>query len=294
MEAIEKEPLVSIVTPCLNAAPFIERTILSVLSQSYPRIEYLVMDGGSTDGTQVILERFRERLEFISAGDCGTADAINRGFQKLHGSIFAWLNADDVYCPNAVATAVRHLTAEPETSVVYGDGLWVDGDDAVLGRYPTLSPYDARNFARECFICQPAAFMRSDAFANSGMLDKDLHFAFDYDLWIRLSRGGQFLAIPETLAQSRMHRHNKSLGQRRLVFQEGMAVLRRHFGYIPVQWIYGYLSWLRDGRDQFFQPIHHSAAVYLASLAVGTYHNPLRIGKYWREWASGIRRAYGF
>lgn len=283
-----ERPLVSIVTPCFNAARFIERTIQSVLTQDYPRVEYIVMDGGSTDGTQLVLERFGARLQYVSAPDGGAADAINRGFLKSRGSIFAWLSADDTYLPGAISAAVCHLTAAPNPSVVYGEGLWTDEDDAVLGRYPTVRPYDAAGFERECFICQPASFMRREAFEAVGMLDPNLHFSFDYDLWIRLSRIGLFAALPETLATSRMHRRNKSLGQRLPVFKETMRVMRRHFGYVPVNWVYGYLSFLRDGKDQYFEPLRHSVPVYLASLPAGTYYNYKHFWRYWREWSSRI------
>src|SRR5947199_5227950 len=97
--------LVSIVTPSLNAAPFIEQTIESVLSQDYPHIEYTVMDGGSTDGTLEILERYRGRLQYTVQKDAGTAEAVNRGFLRSRGAVFAWLSADDVYLPGAVRLA---------------------------------------------------------------------------------------------------------------------------------------------------------------------------------------------
>ena len=281
-------PLVTIVTPCLNAAPFIARTVESVLNQDYPHIEYIVMDGGSSDGTVDVLEAWRGRLEWASAPDGGAADAINRGFLRSHGTIFGWLNADDTYRPGAISAAVRSLVSTPEAAVVYGQGVWTDAEDRVLGVYPTVSPYDAAHWERECFICQPAAFMTRRAFEAVGMLDPRLQSVFDYDLWIRLSRGHLFVAIQEILAASRMHPGNKSLGQRRQVFQEAIRLLRRHFGFVPVSWIYGYLSFLRDGRDQYFQPLRHSALTYLASLPVGSCYNYKHVWRYWREWASNI------
>jgi glycosyltransferase involved in cell wall biosynthesis len=285
---MEQGPLVTIVTPCLNAAPFIARTVESVLNQDYPHIEYIVMDGGSSDGTVDVLEAWRGRLEWASAPDGGAADAINRGFLRSHGTIFGWLNADDTYRPGAISAAVRSLVSTPEAAVVYGQGVWTDAEDRVLGVYPTVSPYDAAHWERECFICQPAAFMTRRAFEAVGMLDPHLQSAFDYDLWIRLSRGHLFVAIQEILAASRMHPGNKSLGQRRQVFQEAIRLLRRHFGFVPVSWIYGYLSFLRDGRDQYFQPLRHSAPTYLASLPVGSCYNYKHVWRYWREWASNI------
>jgi len=127
---------------------------------------------------------------------------------------------------------------------------------------------------------------------TAGGLDASLHYAFDYDLWIRLSRVGPFSAIPVRLARSRMHRENKTLGARKQVFQENIRVLRRHYGYVPVNWVYGYLSFLRDGRDQFFEPLRHSAWVYLASLPVGACYNWRKFGRYWGEWLSRLRAAF--
>ncbi|HEY6990728.1 MAG TPA: glycosyltransferase family 2 protein [Bryobacteraceae bacterium] len=282
------ETVVSIVTPSFQSGRFIERTIKSVLTQDYPHIEYIVMDGGSTDETLSILKRYRGRLQYVSAPDNGAADAINRGFLKSTGAIFGWLNADDYYLPGAVRAAVRQLEADPEAVVVYGEALWIDEQNRELGRYPTVTPYRPDMWRHECSICQPAAFIRHDAFAGVGMLDRNLHFAFDYDLWIRLAAAGRFTAIPDTLAASRMHAASKTLGGRRLVFEENIAVLQKHFHYVPVNWVYGYLSFLRDGRDQYLAPLRHSPALYLASLVMGSRYNYRHLWRYWREWASRI------
>ena len=279
-------PLVSIITPSYQSGRYLERTIESVLAQDYKPIEHIVMDAGSTDGSIGILERYRGRLTYVSAPDRGAADAINRGFQKSSGAIFAWLNADDMYFPGAVRAAVTYLETRPGVDVVYGNGVWVDEEGAEIGRYPTMAPYAPDALRRDCGICQPTAFLRREAFAAVGMLDPDLHFAFDYDLWIRLARDRRFDAMQETLAMSRMHRANKSLGGRRGVFEENIAVLRRHYGYVPLNWIYAYLTYLRDGRDQFFEPFRHSAAAYLKSLVVGLRYNSRHPLRFVQEWGS--------
>ena len=287
---MDQQPLVSIVTPSFNSGRFLERTIESVLAQDYPKIEYLVMDGGSTDGTLSILERYRDRLEYFSARDKGPADAVNQGFTRSKGSVLAWLNSDDEYFPGAVSAAVRHLAAHPEADVIYGEGIWIDEQGSEISRYPTTSPYRDGMFAQECGICQPAAFLRRDAFFNSGGMSIDQNSCWDYDLWIRIARRHRFLAIPDLMARSRMHRGTITLAGRRQVFRQNIALLRREFGYVPVNWVYGYLSFLRDGRDQFFEPLQHSAAVYLGSLAVGSYYNYRHLWRYWKEWGSRLRR----
>lgn len=282
-------PLVSIVTPSFNSGKFLEETIQSVLSQDYPRIEYLVMDGSSTDGSAAILERYRDRLQYISQPDKGTADAINRGFQRSCGEILTWLSADDCYLPGAVAAAAGRMAAEPDAAVVYGEGYWMDEFGRTLDRYPTVAPYSPAIFQRECGICQPAAFLRREAVEAVGRLDAALHSAFDYDLWIRLSRHYSFTAIPQYLAKSRMHRHNKSLGQKGLMFEECIHLLQRHYGYVPLRWIYGYLTFLKDHTDQFYFPARTSVSTYLRSLAVGSRYNSQHLFRYWGEWLSHAR-----
>lgn len=289
MTPLSQQPLVSIVTPCLNAARFISHTIESVLAQDYPNIEYLIMDGGSTDETLDVVKRYERRLRWHSGPDSGTADAINRGFQESNGSILAWLNADDTYLPGAVSAAVERFLLMPDAAVVYGEGVWIDENGDTLGRYPTRAPYSPDLFERECGLCQPAAFIRRTAFEEAGPVDTTLQSAFDYDLWIRLSKQWPFVAIPTCLATSRMHEANKSLGNKGQMFQESMAVLRKHYGYIPVSWVYGYLSFLRDGRDQFFKPLRHSAVVYAGSLPTGIWYNWRHGWRYLRDWMSPLR-----
>jgi len=276
-------PLVSIVTPCLNAARFLEEAIDSVLAQDYPRIEYIVMDGGSTDGTLQILERYQGRLQFVTERDRGAADAINRGFSSSHGQIFAYLSADDVYLPGAVSTAVQALRDFPDAAVVYGDAWWIDDAGKRIAPYP-VRDFDPALLARECFICQPASFLRRDAFESVGEMDPDWNLTFDYELWIRLARTYGFRRIDGTLALSRMHRSNLSLGQRQKVFHQTFRMLRGHYGYVPFQRIYAYLCHRADGRDQFFDPLQPSTLRYLESLPLGLFLNRSALIQYLREW----------
>src|SRR5712692_7974429 len=206
-------PLVSIVTPSYNTAKYLAETIESVLSQDYPHIEYIVVDGGSTDGSLRILERYKGRLRYTCGSDRGPSDAAYQGFRQAHGAILAWLNADDSYLPGAVRTAVEYLQAHPTTDVVYGEGWWIDDAGAVISRYPTL-PFDAKVLERDCFICQPAAFLRASAYHRCE-LDPNVNWSFDYDLWIRMAKAGlRFASIPEYLANSRMHYGAKTIYER--------------------------------------------------------------------------------
>ncbi len=264
---------------------FLRETIESVLSQDYPNIEYIVMDGGSQDETLEILASYGGRLEYHSGPDRGTADAINQGFERSRGAVFAYLNADDTYLPGAVSTAIRAMMAEPAAGVVYGNAYWVDEGGSVLAPYPTRE-YEPRSLAQECFICQPAAFVRREAFELAGRMDPNLQFAFDYDLWIRLSRIYPMRKIDAVLATSRMHKENKTVGQRREVLEETLRVLRSHFGYVPFQPIHAYTCYLVDRRDQFFEPPRPSVSKYLLSLFVGLRYNLIRPFRFMREWAA--------
>jgi len=264
-------------------AGYLTEAIESVLSQDYPRIEYIVVDGGSTDATLEILERYKDRLKYTSGPDAGPSDAAFQGLQRARGEILTWLNADDSLLPGAVRTAVDYLRTHPETDVVYGEGWWIDEDGAVISRYPTLS-FDAKVLERDCFICQPAAFVRAAAYRRTP-LDPKVERSFDYDLWIRMAKAGcRFDSIPEYLANSRMHRGAKTIYEREEVFQASMQLLRRHYGYVPLSWIVGYTTYRMDHRDQFFQPMQYSAWKYLASLPVGLWYNRRKPLRFFGEW----------
>jgi len=233
------QPLVSVVTPCLNAARYIEETIASVLAQEYPNIEYLAMDGGSTDGTVDILKRYEGKLRWQSRPDGGQADAVNRGFGQTSGEIFAFLNADDTYLPGAVLRAVEAFAANPNAEVVYGNAWYIDEQGRHLSRYP-VEAFDAERLERRCIICQPATFIRRGAFAAVHGVDARLRFAMDYDLWIRLSADRQFVKLDSDMAASRLHSGAKTVAQTAAAMRETIGVLKRHYGYAPYNWIYGY------------------------------------------------------
>jgi len=284
IEGVPEAPLVSIVTPALNMGRFLEQTIQSVLSQDYPNIEYIVMDGGSSDETLAILRQYEDRLEYQSRPDAGAADAINQGFARSHGEIFAYLNADDTYRPGALRTAVQQLLSDPGLGVVYGEATWIGEAGEELRPYGAKA-FDSALLREECFISQPAAFMRREAFELAGRLDPNLHFAFDYDLWIRIARVYKMRKIDATLANSRMHKQNKTIGQRKAMLRETLQVLRRHYGYVPFRQIHTYTSYLVDGRDQFFEPLRPSLFKYVLSCPVGLLYNIRRPFRYFREWA---------
>ena len=281
--APEERPPVSIVTPSYNMGRFIEETIQSVLSQDYSHIEYIVIDGGSTDGTLEILRKYEDRLRYISEPDLGQTDAINKGFRLSHGSVFAFLCADDVYLPGAVSTAVRHLVANPSHAGIYGEGYLIDENGTNLGRYPTRK-FDPELLKTECFICQPAAFLWRNSFVEAGMMNVNLHCGLDYDLWIRLAKQRTLLKVDDYLALSRMHRGAKTLSQRAAVFKASIDLLKAHYGYAPFSYIYGYCCALVDRRDGFFEQVRPSLFKYGLALLYGSLRNSRQLPRFWHEW----------
>lgn len=286
-------PLVSIVTPVYQMANFVDETIRSVFAQDYPRIEYIVMDAGSTDGTVEIVRRYEARhsenvtFRWFSEPDNGAAEAVNKGFLRSSGSVFAFLNADDTYLPGAVSAAVRALLEDPSADGVYGEANWVRADGSVIARYPTR-PFDPDLLMSQCFICQPASFLRREAFSAGGMLNPSLKYSFDYDFWIRVSKTHRLRKIGEMLATSRMHGSNKTISQRRKVLRETIAVLQENYGYSPFPHVLAYTGHLANGLDQFSPPFRPSLTKYLMALPLGwrfNWRHPLR---YTSEWASAM------
>lgn len=242
-------PLVSIVTPSFNQGRFIRETIESVLGQDYPSIEYLVMDGGSTDETVKILQEYGDRLTWVSERDGGQAAAINKGWRRARGSVLAYLNSDDTYAPGAVGRAVAALDQHAAAGAVYGDGCHVDEAGNILQRYPT-EPFDMARLEETCFICQPTVFLRRETVERVGYLDESLRYCMDYDLWIRIGRVAQLVYIPYHLANTRLHADAKTVGQRAQFHTEILRMVQRHFGRVPPSWIYAYAHAVLGPRDR--------------------------------------------
>lgn len=222
-------PLVSIVTPSLNQAQFIEATISSVLTQDYPRIEYIVADGGSTDGTLEILRRHDDRLTWFSEPDRGQSHAINKGFRRARGQILAWLNSDDTYLPQAVSTAVKHLVAQPDCAMVYGEGYLIDETGRVTGRFPATRPFDLWQLVYVSdFILQQTAFFRREAVEAVGWLDESLHWGMDWDLFIRIGKRFRVDRLPDYMASLREYRTAKTASGGIARLRELAQVMRSH------------------------------------------------------------------
>jgi glycosyltransferase involved in cell wall biosynthesis len=207
-----KNPLVSIVTPSYNQGQFLEKTILSVLDQDYPDLEYYVIDGGSTDRSVEIIKKYQDRLAgWVSETDQGQTDAINKGFSLCRGEIMAWLNSDDIYYPGAVRSAVDKLLADPSAGMVYGDTNLIDKDDNVVGKFNAQQTNYRRLMQGGVYIPQPAAFWRRGLWDQVGPLDPSFYFAMDYDLWVKFSKVSRIIYTPRLWAGFRIHGAGKTL-----------------------------------------------------------------------------------
>ena len=220
-------PTVSVITPSFNQARFLEKSILSVLEQDYPHLEYIVVDGGSTDGSQDIIERHTDRLaHWISETDLGQTDAINKGFNMARGKILAWLNSDDTYNPGAISEAVEYLTSNPEVGMVYGNAYYIDVEDSRIGRYPARqTSYEGLRRGVNT-VCQQSMFFRASLWKVVGPLDPSFYYAMDYDLWVRLAERAPIAFVDRYWANFRLHDDSKSLTAAYRCWPE---IMRVHF-----------------------------------------------------------------
>jgi len=203
-------PTVSIVTPSFNQARFLEATIQSVLSQDYPRIEFIIVDGGSTDGSVDIIKKYADKLAWwVSEKDRGQTDAINKGFARATGQILAWLNSDDTYEPRAVGQAVKFLLEHREVGMVYADCNYINEDGRVIGKFPAAQTDLARLRRGYVHIPQQTMFFRAELWSS---LDPSFYFAMDYDLWTRIAFRAELKYLAgQTWANFRIHTSGKTI-----------------------------------------------------------------------------------
>ncbi len=217
--------LVSIITPSYNQAAYLEQTILSVLSQDHPRIEYIVVDGASTDGSVEIIKKYAGRFAYwVSEKDHGQAEAINKGFARATGDIVAWLNSDDYYLQGTVSAAVKVFEENPDVVLVYGNMLAVDEHGKTFNTltYGQLSLEDLLCFQ---IIGQPAVFMRHSALRKTGGLNPDFHFLLDHLLWIQIARQGSILHVDQTWSAARYHAEAKNRAKAAEFGREAFRIL---------------------------------------------------------------------
>ena len=246
-------PLVSIVTPSYNQAEFLEETIRSVLDQDYQPIEYVVVDGGSTDGSDEIVKRYEDRLAWwVSEPDRGQAHAINKGFERTSGAYMAYLNSDDTLLLCAVSRLVGELERDPAASVAYGDAVWLDEHSRRLGRQGARE-WDVGAMARSgsAHVLQPASVWRREAWDRAGPMDESLHFTFDSVFFIRMASFARARYVPEPLAGYRIHPESKTYSEPIPKLEEYVRVADELFD--PVRAPDGLRPHARAGRASYYR-----------------------------------------
>ena len=208
-------PKVTIITPSYNQVAFLESTIRSVLLQNYPNLEYFIVDGGSSDGSMDIIRKYEPWLSFwVSEPDHGQSAAINKGFHRSSGEIIAWLNSDDQYLPGAIRSAVSHLEAA-KVDLVYGSSRMVELDGKEINHYTPDREINLRSLMflwESNYACppQPSTFFRRSLLDRVGFLDEGLHYALDYDLWLRMIQHSPFYFVNELWSNYLVHPQSKT------------------------------------------------------------------------------------
>lgn len=223
-------PRISLVTPSFNQAPYLEETLRSALLQGYPDMELLVVDGGSTDGSVALIEKYAPHLTWwTSERDDGQSQAINKGFRRATGSMLGWLNSDDVLFPGALQAIGRAALEQPAAGLIYGAGAKIDAQGGLL-KSISLRPVNARLLRTRFYLLQPSCFFRRAALDAAGLLDESHHFAMDWDLALRIARHFPLHAIPEPVGMLRDYPGTKTQSGAERRWLEIARIARSHNG----------------------------------------------------------------
>jgi len=247
-------PHITIVTPSFNQGKFLAETIESVISQEGDfSIDYIIVDGGSTDTSVDIIRRYDALLQhkewpvscrginyrWLSECDRGQTDALIKGLRMANGTILAWLNSDDSYLPGTLQSVAGFFHDYPDTGLLYGDARYCDAESKIIGRYRT-EEFNFDKLAWFNFICQPSTFFRRDVFEAVGGLDESLHFAMDYDLWVRIGKRFPCRYRPGFLSMYRLHETSKTIRDETLYHnsEEALRLAMKYFDWAPLPRIY--------------------------------------------------------
>lgn len=220
---------ISIITPSFNQAKYLERTILSVLNQNYPNLEYIIIDGGSTDGSVEIIKRYSDRLAYwVSEPDHGQSHALNKGFEKATGEIVGWLNSDDMYCPGALNCIGEWFSSNNDYDAVYGGIYVIDDKDRVSDAYWPAPCNPLYTYLVALDIHQQALFWKKRVFDRVGMIDNKLQFIMDRDYILRLLLFGKVGRIKKYLGMLRKHEDTKTSTISHIGDKESMLITNRY------------------------------------------------------------------
>lgn len=236
-------PRISLVTPSYNQGNFIEETIDSVLSQKYSNLEYLVIDGGSTDNSVDIIKSYSKYIDYwVSEPDSGQTDALMKGFSRATGDIFCWLNSDDVLEPGTLLEVAEFFLQNSEAEMVYGNATWIDKDSKILrskkehGFNQFVFLYDHN------YIPQPSAFWRRSLYEKAGGLNSEVSVAMDTDFWIRCLQHTEFCHVNKQWSQMRYHEEAKThpSKMRYLARAQVKEMRKKYYGKNDPEWILPY------------------------------------------------------
>ena len=240
-------PLVTVVTPSYNQGRFIAATIESVLAQDYPNVEYLIVDGASTDDTAAVVARYADRLTFVSEPDSGQSEAINKGFRRARGRYVAWLNSDDLFLPGAISAAVAALDANPDAGAVYGEGYQIDEAGNVISRFEVTQQFNLwRLLNVSDYILQQTVFFRRSIFDEIGWLDETLHYGMDWELLMRIGLRYPVVYVPHYMGAIREYPAAKSFAGGPKRARELARIMRSHTRkrFPPGMFVYGMPSYV--------------------------------------------------
>lgn len=245
---VKKYPKITIVTPSFNQGKYIERTIKSVLDQKYPNLEYIVMDGGSTDNTVEILKKYDGKIFWKSEKDRGQTHAINKGLKIATGEIFGYLNSDDTLEPKSLETVAQYFISHPTEKLVFGRGKIIDSKDKYVEDYHNL-PSNFDTLFDSCDLSQPSVFWRKEIVKELGYFNEQYDFAMDYEYWVRISLKHKLNYIQDYLSNTRTHEDTKTNTQTLKVHKNVIAIEKKYYGKVNDDWIQSYANVLLDGID---------------------------------------------
>lgn len=225
---------ITVITPSLNQGHFIEQTIQSVLSQNYPDLEYIIIDGGSTDNTPDIIQKYKNKITYISEKDNGQTEAINKGLRMSSGDIITYLNSDDLYLPDTLTHINSFFKLNPYAKWVTGDYIIIDEKNKKIQSFvvtykrllrfiPTFTMLSFTNF-----VVQSSTFCRREVIDETGFFDVSLHYAMDYDYWLRIIKQYPLYVINKPLSAFRIHKSSKSSCKYQMQFKEDLYISTKH------------------------------------------------------------------
>jgi glycosyltransferase involved in cell wall biosynthesis len=269
-----------VVIPTLNQADTIEDTLLSLIHQNYANLEIIVADGGSSDATATVLNRYREQLNAVLPGpDTGQSNAINKGFARASGDIFFWLNSDDYLLPGALWRVAASFQADANLEFVVGAGDVISLDHHFLRHIPPLPMDEATmlNWKNDQWVMQQCCFWTKELWQRVGGVDEQLHLLMDYDLWFRFSRRTSAAIINEKLAVMRYYPETKTVKQRKKTSEELAYVYAKNGAFTSLREQVADLVFQRGEKDDYLDRIHSSLPVRLLK-RLSLFPNPAKPG----------------